>query len=110
MNGNTPVKFPESAGQQELLSRFFGAILQDPRIGPAHIALYAALYHCWLAVGGRGAVCAYSHEMMPVAKLSSSATYHRVLRELDKWGYLRYEPSYSRLRRSRVLLAWDDSS
>jgi hypothetical protein len=91
-------------GQVTVLIRFFRAIPQDPHIGPPHIALYAALYHRWLQGGATDPVQAFSYEMMPLAKIYSSATYHRVLRELHAYGYVRYEPSYSRVRRSRIYL------
>ncbi|MDX5421861.1 MAG: hypothetical protein LPK07_13460 [Hymenobacteraceae bacterium] len=90
--------------QVQVLLRFFTAALHDPRIGTSHIALYVAFYQRWVKEGSGAPVLAYSHEMMPVAKICSSATYHRVLRELDAYGYLQYEPSFSRLRRSRVCL------
>jgi len=91
------------------LSDFFSAIAHDPRISVTHIALYMALYQCWIKEGGTGPVAAFSHEIMPIAKIASSATYHRVLRELDEYGYLTYEPSFHRLRRSRVYLSRRDS-
>ncbi|GAA4429898.1 hypothetical protein GCM10023188_15880 [Pontibacter saemangeumensis] len=87
------------------MHNFFAAILYDPRIGVSHIALYMALYRCWIKEGGTGPVSAFSHEIMPIAKIAGSATYHRVLRELDEYGYLKYEPSFNRMRRSRMYLA-----
>lgn len=86
------------------LQRFFKAIRRDARIGPSHIALYAALYWRWLQQGGADPVRGYSHELMPLAKLCSSGTYHRVLRELHAYGYLWYMPSYNRLRPSQIFL------
>ncbi|ARS37804.1 hypothetical protein CA264_09925 [Pontibacter actiniarum] len=83
---------------------FFTAIRRDPRIGPSHIALYAALYRRWLEQAGTDPVLGYSHELMPAAKLCSSGTYHRVLRELHAYGYVRYVPSYNRLRPSQIFL------
>jgi len=91
--------------QLQILHAFFAGIEGDPRVGPPHIALYAALFQRWLREGATGPVQAYSHELMPQAKLFSSATYHRVLRELNAYGYVRYEPSFNRLRPSRIYLA-----
>ena len=92
------------SGPLGVLCDFLRGITQDPRIGFAHIALYAALFQRWILEGAAGPVSGFSHELMPLAKIGSSATYHRVLRELDAYGYLRYEPSFSRLRRSRIYL------
>ncbi|MUG03784.1 hypothetical protein ECC01_22805, partial [Bacillus tequilensis] len=85
---------------EQVLQTFFEGVVRDPRVGTTHIALFGALYQRWVEAGSVDPVQAYSHEVMPAAKIYSSSTYHRVLRELDAYGYLQYEPSYNRLRRS----------
>lgn len=88
----------------QLLKAFFRRVVHDPRIGMSHIALYGALHQRWEEAGGVDPVQVYSREVMPFAKIYGSATYHRALRELHAYGYLRYEPSFNRLRRSRIYL------
>jgi hypothetical protein len=41
---------------------------------------------------------------MKLAKISGVATYHKSIRELDEYGYIRYEPSYNRYKRSVIYL------
>ena len=41
---------------------------------------------------------------MAVAKISSRVTYHKCIRELHRWGYLYYDPSYDYYRGSLVYL------
>lgn len=94
----------ENKGQVQLLKDFFGRVVHDPRIGMSHIALYGALYQRWEESGCVDPLQVYSREVMPFAKIFGSATYHRVLRELHAYGYLCYEPSFNRLRRSRIYL------
>lgn len=89
--------------QAKLLSDFFRAIDHDARIGPTHICLYATLVQLYSNKGHDGPLLIYSHEVMPVARIGSSATFHRVLHDLADNGYLRYEPNFSR-KRSKVYL------
>jgi hypothetical protein len=43
-------------------------------------------------------------EMMGVSKICSKATYHKVMKDLDKMGFIKYEPSYNPFRGSAVHL------
>ena len=84
------------------LTDFFSAIEKDGRIGTAHIALYAALLQFRSAKGFANPVEVFRRELAPTAKISSACTYHKCLRELDEYGYLRYEPSFKKTRASRI--------
>jgi len=86
------------------LSDFFSAIEKDGRISITHIGIYAALLQYWQANGCENPLRAYSYEMMVVAKLSTSTTYHKFLKDLHAFGYIRYEPSFKRNQRSKVYL------
>lgn len=86
------------------LGRFFTAIRQDGRISITHIGVFAALLEAWLEAGGQNPLSAYSHEIMKVAKISAQRTYHRCIRDLHDFGYVRYEPSFKRNVRSKVFL------
>ena len=41
---------------------------------------------------------------MRVSKISAKATYHKCIKELNNYGYLRYEPSFNPIRGSLVYL------
>ena len=84
-----------------LLKRFFFDIEKDPRIGIKHIGLYTALILLWENQGCHGPVSAYSRQVMHAAKISSSTTFVKLLHELDDFKYIRYEPSYYKLKQSR---------
>ncbi|MGN6617400.1 MAG: hypothetical protein ACTHJ5_09510 [Ilyomonas sp.] len=84
------------------LNDFFCAIEEDPRISITHIGIYAALLQYWCEQGFINPVHAFSHEIMKIAKISGSATYHKVIKDLDKYGYISYEPSYKRNKRSKI--------
>ncbi len=86
----------------KLLNDFFYAIEEDPRISITHIGIYAALLQCLCEQGFINPVHAFSHEIMKMAKLSSAITYHKCVKELSEYGYIRYEPSFNRNKGSRI--------
>jgi hypothetical protein len=86
------------------LAIFFEGIRKDYRICTTHIGLFAALLEYWQRHEFRNPIEAYSYQIMPLAKISASTTYHKCLRDLHHYGYLRYEPSFKRNRPSRIFL------
>lgn len=86
------------------LSDFFEAIKKDGRISITHIGIYAALLQYWKEGNFCNPMTAFSHDIMVIAKVSSSATYHKCIRELNEFGYIRYEPSFSRNSGSNIYI------
>ncbi|GAA0537221.1 hypothetical protein LX66_1922 [Chitinophaga japonensis] len=88
----------------EKLATFFRAIENDPRISITHIGVFSAILQYWQSHEGRNPVEAYSYDIMPLAKISSSKTYHRCIRDLNAYGYVRYEASFKRNQASKIYL------
>jgi hypothetical protein len=84
------------------LSRFIALVTDDPRIGPVHISLYGALLSLWEQNAFENPISVFSHEVMPRCKISGLATYHRSIRELHQYGYIKYVPSYNHFLGSLV--------
>ena len=84
------------------LSDFFSAIEKDFRISSTHIAIYAAALQFRALRGFVNPIEVFRAELSPIAKISSKYTYHKCLRELHEYGYLRYEPSFKKTRGSRI--------
>ncbi len=84
------------------LSDFFSAIENDPRISITHIGIYAALLQYWKAHDYENPVQVFSYEIMGIAKISASTTYHKSIKDLNDFGYIRYEPSFRRNQGSKV--------
>ncbi len=72
---------------------FFEGIKGDNRIYPAHISVYMAIVQCWIQNGCHNPVIIKGKHLMLLAKISGLATYHRVIKDLDRFGYIRYMPS-----------------
>lgn len=86
------------------LSDFFSAIENDPRISITHIGIYAALLQYWSEHLYENPVQVFSYEIMSIAKISSAITYHKCVKELREYGYIKYEPSFNRKKGSRIYL------
>ena len=84
------------------LSDFFDAIDTDPRISTTHIGVFAALVQYRMQNGFINPIQVFAREIMAIAKLSSAITYHKRVRELSEYGYIRYEPSFNRLKGSKI--------
>lgn len=84
------------------LSVFFKAIETDPRISTTHIGIYASLLKLWQCAGFVNPIRLFCHEIKPVAKINSSTTYHRCVKDLHDFGYIRYVPSFKRNQGSEI--------
>ncbi|SEN57314.1 hypothetical protein SAMN05192574_103562 [Mucilaginibacter gossypiicola] len=87
-----------------LLSVFFKKASTDARISIAHIGLYTSLIQMQLEQGLETPLLAYGKDIMHFARISSSATYHKLIKDLDEHGYVHYEPSYYKGIKSRIFL------
>jgi len=88
--------------QLELVSDFIENVKDDPRINTAHISLYVSLVNQWYANGRKSPLSIFSKEIMPICKISGAATFHRSIRQLHEYGYIKYVPSYNHFLGSLV--------
>jgi hypothetical protein len=86
------------------LSGFFEKVSKDDRLNPTHISLYVSLFQFWNTYRFHNPISISRNEAMKVSKISSKVTYHKCIRELHEFGYLRYEPSYNPFKGSLVYL------
>ena len=86
------------------LSLFYLSIAQDVRITTTHISLFMALFQLWVSNSYQNPVLIKRGEVMALAKISSSATYHKCLNDLVAYGHIEYIPSYNPHIKSLVYL------
>lgn len=86
------------------LNGIFAAFERDTRLNPTHISLYMALFHLGNSFQFPEEFFIDRTKTMERAKIGSTATYHKCLRELDAWKYIRYMPSQNRFRGSKIHL------
>jgi hypothetical protein len=86
----------------KLLNAVYGKFFEDDRLNATHISLYMALFQEWNC--SRFATDFYinRYDVMRASKISSKTSYHRCLKELDSWGYIKYLPSHNPYKSSKV--------
>jgi hypothetical protein len=86
------------------LNRVFEQIISDQRLTPFHVSLYFSLFQYWNIAKFRNPISISRDDQMNASKIGSVNTYLRCLKELDQWGYIRYEPSHNPMKGSLVYL------
>ncbi|MCK0159055.1 hypothetical protein [Allomuricauda sp. F6463D] len=84
------------------LNGVFGQFTKDGRLNPTHISLYVALFQLWNNNFFRESFYINREEVMEFSKIGSKSTYHRCIKELSHWDYIRYEPSHNPFKGSRI--------
>jgi hypothetical protein len=86
------------------LIEFFIAIREDSRISPVHISLFMAIMQHWNEHDCKSPISVFSKDLMQLAKISGVATYHRTIKELHEYGYIKYQPSYNHFTGSLIFI------
>lgn len=86
------------------LSAVFEQIDTEKKLTPYHISLYMALFRRWNLNFFKNPISVSRDELMRLAKIGSVNTYTKCLKELERLGYIRYEPSYNPHRGSLIYL------
>ena len=86
------------------LTGFFEKVAQDKTLNPTHVSLYIALFQFWNCNLFKNPFSISRDEVMRISKISSKATYHKCMKNLNELGYIDYQPSYNPFRGSIVAL------
>lgn len=87
---------------KKALENFMTGIAKDPRISLAHIGLFSVLLHQREAHEGTEPFPIKRDELMKSAKISSTATYFKIIGQLNEYGYIQYFPTFNRMSQSKV--------
>ncbi|MCW3788212.1 hypothetical protein [Plebeiibacterium sediminum] len=82
----------------------FAMMDANANIKPIHISLYLALFRKWNQNKFENPIIINRQEIMKMSKISSPNTYTKVLKELERWNYIRYHPSFDPNSGSKVHL------
>lgn len=88
----------------KIISLFVEAAVNDPQISAYHVSVYVALVHRSLLLDGAMSFRVFSREILPFAKVSKPGTYHQILSDLARQGYIKYDASHSSVTGSMVTL------
>jgi hypothetical protein len=86
------------------LSIFLQRVMTDVQLRACHVSLYAVLCQTWINSGCKKTFTISRSRVMKLARINSPSTYHKVLRQLIKCGYILYNPSYHPVKGSEVSL------
>jgi len=86
------------------LAGFFDRVIADERLNPTHISMYVSLFQFWNASRFKNPISISRGELMRVSKISAKATYHKCMKDLNDFGYLKYKPSFNPFKGSLVYL------
>lgn len=76
-------------------NRFLKKANDDSRLLPSHISLYFAILSSWSESKFAQTFRIFRKDLMRLSHISSFATYHKCMKQLDEYGYLKYESSYN---------------
>lgn len=88
----------ELAGYSRLLKR----ISTDKRLNATHVGLFSGLFVHWQRNGFKSPFAVTRRTLMAYSRIASIATYHKCIKELDAFGYIRYQPSYHPKQGSQI--------
>lgn len=86
------------------LNELFHCLVEDRRIGSRHISIFLALLQCREREAVKGPFYIRKEELMRLGKIQGVSTYYTIMKDLDRWGYIEYWPSYRSEGRSKVYL------
>ncbi len=81
--------FKDLAGYTNLVR----SMEKNDRLLPTHISLITGLFVCWQQNGFKSPFNVTRKTLMAFSKVASVTTYHKCIKELDEYGYIRYQPS-----------------
>jgi hypothetical protein len=84
------------------LTGFFEKVSIDFELNPTHISLYMAVFQLWNQNRFQNPIGISRDELMRISKISSTATYHKCIKELCAKGYVIYSPSYNPFKGSTL--------
>jgi len=92
------------------LNGVFDQFSKESRLNPTHISLYVALFQFWNYNRFPNEFYISREEIMKYSKIGSTATYHKCIKQLDHWKYLKYKPSHNPYKGSKVKMFNFESS
>lgn len=86
------------------LNAVFEEFRKDTRLNATHITLYVGLFQLWNLYKFKERFFVDRNELMKLSKIGSKNTYHKCIKELNHWKYIRYLPSHNPFKGSEVIM------
>ena len=76
------------------LLNYFEKIAKDERIDLEHLNLFVSIYYWWAQNKFQNPVAITSKIIMNMSRLKTITAYHKCIRDLHDYGYIKYVPSF----------------
>jgi len=77
---------------------------QDNRLTSSHVSLYLALLIVWEQNSFANSFNITRKKLMCISKIASFTTYHKCIKQLEEYGYIKYSPNFNPVTGSKVFL------
>lgn len=77
------------------LNHFLNKAKKDVRLLPSHISIYVAVVSLWSNSNIKNVFRIIRKDIMVLSHINSIATYHKCIRQLEDFGYIKYRSSYN---------------
>lgn len=81
--------------QNNKIIDYFGNVIKDYQMAPAHVSLYVSLFQIWSINEYQTPFHICRKDVMQLSKIKSFATYHKCIKELHEAGFINYSPSFN---------------
>lgn len=88
----------------EQVGDFLLRITSDMKLSASHISICTALCSAWIENGLKNPFKISRRKIMTAARIKSTSTYHKILKDLTALKYLIYNPSYHPTSGSKVFI------
>jgi hypothetical protein len=75
---------------------------QDNRLTSSHVSLYLALLMIWEQNAFANSFTITRKQLMSISKIGSFVTYHKCIKQLEEFGYIKYIPNFNSFIGSQV--------
>jgi len=89
---------------KDIFEALYTNLLNDKRLSVCHCSIYMALILLWQKNELANPFPLSRKGIMELAHVHSIVTYHKCIGQLEAYGYIRYNPSYSYYDRSTINL------
>ncbi len=86
----------------------YSNLFNDKRLSVWHFSMYMTLVLLWHKNELVNPFPISRMSVMELAHIHSFATYHKCIKQLELFGYIRYNPSYSYYERSLIFINYVD--
>ncbi len=78
----------------DVLTDFFQSVKNDGRLSSTHVSICFVLFRYWMKNNYQNPITITRKKVMLYAKIRSTAIYHKVIQQLEEFGYITYTPSF----------------